>query len=968
MISWSRFEHKTTRSALADVQLPYTLCALMTDRIWLLAVLFLGVMGTFLIRLVDLQLVQGERLAQVVDQSRLVTEIIPPRRGRILDRNGAAMVDNHAIYHLGVVLADLELSGRERRQIPLWRLDEQHTDALVAELAVRLRRAPFGIREALTNDLINHAGVAIRRGARVRDKDLKLVTVPRRALAPTGGENDADMARLVEGDLVSEDPREALSRELSIRWQQSIGLISDTEFRAATAILDQDFAQTFDHCAQIIEPFLPLFKITLSLENNTSIALNLRLIDPDRRAQAEEVLAQLLGETSSLVHEHFDRALATVREKPPSTIYYFAPSARAESIAPLLPISQGLHELPIVGVPGLHERILLIQGDAPENDGLFAQITRRLAATLGTDADLIESLIIRHAERQRPMTSEREFQIHHLVFDPVRYDRLCAGLALELTRLGRPTTRLDIEAALSKARTTADQAWAGQTRLDLIPFIKDLPHPIAVRLAGISSLPPKNLATKYEESDATLPGLGLQVDLGREYPFPGSASHLIGNIRRSEDPEVHGSFAWQGISGLEKTYDPLLRGAPGTLVRARTPDGPRTLRDDPPLAGTDVATELDMELQTLAEDSLARYYELAEALGTGSDKMKAAMTVGKGRAGFAMIDCQTGAIIALASTPGYKLEDLRTHFDELMKAPGDPLLNYATMPAQPPGSAMKLCTALAGLEYGVLNPGELIHSQGFMALVHGKKVMRDHAPPGDYDLTHAIQVSSNVYFATVGQRLGGEKLAEVASRFGLGRNNALDVADQRPGILPRPSNIARIRPTEAHWLPSDDWRFGIGQFLTASPIQIACLAAAVGNGGHIVRPYLVKPATQPVVQDLHIRKAYLDELRRGMELVTENIPGSTAKLLILEGAAAGIKVAAKTGTAEWGSDASRSAGRTPDHAWMAGYAPAHNPTVAFAIFIHSGTFGGQACTPVVKRVLERYFTKYGPGGHAAERK
>jgi cell division protein FtsI/penicillin-binding protein 2 len=101
-----------------------------------------------------------------------------------------------------------------------------------------------------------------------------------------------------------------------------------------------------------------------------------------------------------------------------------------------------------------------------------------------------------------------------------------------------------------------------------------------------------------------------------------------------------------------------------------------------------------------------------------------------------------------------------------------------------------------------------------------------------------------------------------------------------------------------------------------------------------------------------------------MELVTENIPGSTAKLLVLEGPAAGIKVAAKTGTAEWGSAESRAAGRTPDHAWMAGYAPAKNPTVAFAIFIHSGTFGGQACTPVVKRLLERYFTKYGADGHA----
>ena len=377
-----------------------------------------------------------------------------------------------------------------------------------------------------------------------------------------------------------------------------------------------------------------------------------------------------------------------------------------------------------------------------------------------------------------------------------------------------------------------------------------------------------------------------------------------------------------------------------------------------------MTTELDMELQTLAEDSLTNWIDLAGALGIPTDGMKKAQKVGKGRAGLALIDCHTGAIIALASTPGYKIDELRTNYDELMKAAGDPLLNYATMPDQPPGSAMKLCTALAGLEFGVLSPGEEINSNGYMAMVRGQKVLRDHAPPGSYDLPHAIRVSSNVYFATIAQRLKGERLAQIASQLGLGRINSLDVADQRPGILPRPSTLAALRPKEPKWLPSDDWRLGIGQFLTASPLQIACLGATVANGGRVVQPYLVKPANQPVVTDLHIRKSHLDELRRGMEDVTANLQGATAKLLVLEGPAAGIKVAAKTGTAEWGSPASREAGRTPDHAWMVGYAPANNPTVAFAVFIHSGTSGGQATSGVVKKILERYFTKYGRAGHA----
>jgi cell division protein FtsI/penicillin-binding protein 2 len=86
----------------------------------------------------------------------------------------------------------------------------------------------------------------------------------------------------------------------------------------------------------------------------------------------------------------------------------------------------------------------------------------------------------------------------------------------------------------------------------------------------------------------------------------------------------------------------------------------------------------------------------------------------------------------------------------------------------------------------------------------------------------------------------------------------------------------------------------------------------------------------------------------------------------LKGADAGIRIAAKTGTSEWGTEASRASYKTPDRAWMIGYAPADNPTVAFARFIHSGTFGGKACTPVVKRILERSFSKYGRGGHASK--
>jgi cell division protein FtsI (penicillin-binding protein 3) len=124
---------------------------------------------------------------------------------------------------------------------------------------------------------------------------------------------------------------------------------------------------------------------------------------------------------------------------------------------------------------------------------------------------------------------------------------------------------------------------------------------------------------------------------------------------------------------------------------------------------------------------------------------------------------------------------------------------------------------------------------------------------------------------------------------------------------------------------------GIGQFCAASPLQVVTIAAAVANGGHIVQPFLVRPPGGPVVDDIKVRQDWLEDVRDGMEQVTG--PDGTAKYLTLDGAGLGIKVAAKTGTAEWGSASSRA--------------------------------GGLACTPIAKRILEAYFQRYGRDGHPA---
>jgi cell division protein FtsI/penicillin-binding protein 2 len=149
---------------------------------------------------------------------------------------------------------------------------------------------------------------------------------------------------------------------------------------------------------------------------------------------------------------------------------------------------------------------------------------------------------------------------------------------------------------------------------------------------------------------------------------------------------------------------------------------------------------------------------------------------------------------------------------------------------------------------------------------------------------------------------------------------------------------------------------GIGQFEAhcVSPIQLVTVPACIANGGTILRPYLAEHAAdQAVAERLEIPGPMLRCLRRGMERVCE--PDGTARWLVLQGDAAGIRVAAKTGTSQWGPQNEK----RPDNAWLIGYAPADKPQVAFAMLIHAvGTGGGRACSGVAKHVLERYFQKY----------
>ena len=944
-----------------------------------LAVAMAAVAAVLSGRFFQIQVVEGRRWAQVVERAQLVQEPLPPLRGRILDRHGRAMADTRPLYHLAVVIEDFELGGRARR-VPLLVLDRQRWLALGGELGRRM--AFTGLdrvwHEQLATALLAEPSVAVR-GARTEDAPGSLVTVPRALFAGADGD-DAELALLAGSDLLHDDPRAAVARELSQRRAAPVQVFDDDRLRGLCAQLDAELGLDAGRTWSLLLPYTAVLACevpsapppaalpgALPDAGPRPFALNLRWLTGNTLDQALGLLANLLDDGDpGMVRSRWQRLVAAMPAAPLSGQLLYGAGSDAEAIAPRIPGDLRLGEVPLPAASD-PERIFIIQGDGEHGDGALSLVVRRTAAALGVRQELLDELLRRHAEAITPGIAERRWGRRHVVVDAHAIDRLCERLASRLAGSGADQTAGEWRALIAQARRTADRERAGATRFDPILIRRDLPAPVARRLDGTWVELPRDLLLDGAAQGPDLPGIRVVPGIGRAWPAEDSAVHLIGML--APDPEPLWPGALVGVTGLEQRYDRHLRGSPGQRVRRREPEGLRDVGAPLlPVAGRDLVTEIDLDLQQVAEDALGRRLELARAIGAWTERMERAARVGRGRAGVVVMDVQTGGLLVLASHPRYRPDELRTRWHELARDPAGPLHDWSCEADQPPGSSFKILTMLAGLELGVVSPGEQIATKGYMMLDRqGNKILRDHAPPGVYDLAEGIQRSSNEYSAVIAERIhrahGPGWLSGYARRFGLGQRPGLDIGQARAGILPTPESVRRIRPENPRWMLSDTWRMGIGQFCAASPLQVVTIAAAVANGGRIVRPHLVRPESGVVSEDLGVRKDWLEEVRRGMEHVTE--PGGTARLLRLEGAAAGIEVAAKTGTAEWGTAQTRASEQTPDHAWMIGYAPADRPTVAFAVFVHSGTFGGLACTPIIKQILEAYFARYGRGGHLA---
>lgn len=477
---------------------------------------------------------------------------------------------------------------------------------------------------------------------------------------------------------------------------------------------------------------------------------------------------------------------------------------------------------------------------------------------------------------------------------------------------------------------------------------------------------PLATASYLVEHASDFPGVDVEEAAVRQYPYGSLAAHVLGYTGEISESQLANSTRPDaalgdivGKSGVEAYYDNVLQGEKG-FRRYQVDNQGRirsVLAEGAPRAGKDVKLTIDMDIQAVAEQALA------DAITTAHKK-----GFPKAHAGAAVvIDVKTGAVVAMASVPTYDpttfLGSVSASVWKQLNDPKSeyPLNNRAIMAAYAPASTFKPIVAAAGMEAGLTTAGSTYNCTGFwtgMGKQWGKWCWV-HKGHGVQTMIGAIENSCDSFFYNLGQKFyekGGEKLQSFARSCGLGARLGIDLSGEVSGRIPDAAWKKAFNanyPEYQQWLPGDTVNMSIGQGdVLLTPLQLASVYAAFGNGGTVYRPHVLASVlgmdgtpsvvtTLTAVANPKISRSHLASLRQALLGVT-TVGTSRGPFRGFP-----IGVAGKTGTAQVnGKD---------DTAVFACYAPANAPKYAVAVVIEQGGHGGSVAAPAARQILSKLF-------------
>lgn len=456
-----------------------------------------------------------------------------------------------------------------------------------------------------------------------------------------------------------------------------------------------------------------------------------------------------------------------------------------------------------------------------------------------------------------------------------------------------------------------------------------------------------------------LPGVQIEAATVREYHTK-YAAHILGQVgsiyREEWDNYKDKGYSMNDIVGkfgLEQAFENRLRGTPGTkdvevsksgkVISESWHTDPVTGEPEIPKPGDNVMITLDIKLQEVVEEALARYIP-----GMTAESFK----------GACVITDMTGGVLAEASYPTYDPADYYTGYNELLSDPLEPLLNRGLQGLYAPGSTIKMAVAAGALTEGVITPKEKIQDTG--RYKHYKRIedqpmcwiFRQYGRTHGWEnVSEAIRDSCNVFFYETGLRLGITKLDEYARMFGLGETTGLELYEEK-GYVAGPETSALFGQT---WNEGDTMYAAIGQGNTqVTPIQMANYITTLVNGGYHYPTHLLKTVKSsdfsrvveeytPVARDeIGLAQENLNAVKKGMGMLASE--GSVARYF----KNLPVKVGAKTGTAQVHRNSEA-------NAILVAFAPYDDPEIALAIVVERGG-SGTSVAAIAQEILEFYFS------------
>ncbi len=465
------------------------------------------------------------------------------------------------------------------------------------------------------------------------------------------------------------------------------------------------------------------------------------------------------------------------------------------------------------------------------------------------------------------------------------------------------------------------------------------------------------------ENEAEFFGVSVDLKPVREYSTA-YAAHILGRTGKIQSDEVdyyrdlgYKLNAIVGIDGLEEYLEPYIRATDGVKPQELFVDGELVVSGEeiPAIPGNNAVLTLDLDLQKVAEESLARTItEIKEKPGatskTGLDARGGAAVV---------LDVNTGEVLAIASYPTYNLSTFNQDFATLNTDPLTPMVNRATYGTYAPGSTYKMVTTIAGLEEAVVSTSTRLVCNGPYTYYSPS-----YTPAcwiynyyggshGSLEVTEALKVSCNCYYYEVGRLLGGQAQEDYAKMLGLGQKTGIETGESSRTIVAGPTSREIMGGI---WQPGDSLQSAIGQSdHLYTPVQLANYVATIANGGTLNEVHLLKSIESfdysetimennpEPINELDISEETLDAVFEGMNNVVSEVGGSAAYLFYDYP----IEIAAKTGTAE-------SYGNTVNGVFVS-FAPFDEPEIAVCIVGEGVGSSSSLLGTVVRDIYDEYF-------------